>query len=45
MGGMSSAHGSYEKCIQNLSVDLEGRDHLQHIGISGRIMLKLILMK
>jgi hypothetical protein len=45
MGGTSRTHGRYEKCIQYLSEGPKGRDHLQNLGISGRIILKCVLMK
>jgi hypothetical protein len=32
------AHGGYTKCIQNLSENLKGRDHLEEIGTDLRII-------
>jgi hypothetical protein len=34
-----------EKCIQNLSGNLKGRENSEDTGIDGRIILELILWK
>jgi len=41
MGGACSTNGTYEKCIQNCGWrDLKGRDHLEVLGVDGRIVLE-----
>jgi hypothetical protein len=35
-------HKRAEKCIQNLSENLKGRDHLGDLGADRRIKLKLV---
>jgi hypothetical protein len=39
-------HGGDEKCVKNFGLEsLKGRDHLEDLGIDGKIILKLILVK
>jgi hypothetical protein len=38
-------HEKYEKCVNILSENLKGRDHLKDVGIDGKIILEWILGK
>jgi hypothetical protein len=38
MGRACSTHGRDEKCIQNLSESLKGRDHSEDQGMDGKIL-------
>jgi hypothetical protein len=42
IGGANRMHGTDEKCIKILVKNLKGKDHLQDLGVDGRIILKLI---
>jgi hypothetical protein len=40
-----SVHGRDEKCIQDCGLEnMKGRDHLEDLGIDGKIILKWILV-
>jgi hypothetical protein len=45
MGGVCSTDGRDEKYIQILVGKLKGRDHLEHLGADGRIILQWMLGK
>ena len=45
MGRACSTYGRQERCIQGLIGNSEGIDHLENIGVDGRIILKWIFMK
>jgi hypothetical protein len=46
MGGACSTHVNYEKCVQGLVENPEGkRDHLGYLDVDGRIILKWALNK
>jgi hypothetical protein len=46
MGGACSSYGGKERFIQNFGGETwVERDHLEHVGIDGMIILKLILEK
>jgi len=45
MGGTCNTHGRDEKCTVFWSERLEGRDHLEDVGVDGRLMLEWILEK
>jgi hypothetical protein len=38
-------NGIDEKCIQNFVQSLKGRDHLEEIGVDGKIILEWIFGK
>jgi hypothetical protein len=41
MGGACSTNGRDEKCVQKFwSENLKGRDHLEDLGVDGRIILE-----
>jgi hypothetical protein len=43
MGGVCTKYGKDEKCIQNFGEkNLKVRDHLEDLGIDGRIILEWI---
>jgi hypothetical protein len=39
MGRVCGMYVRNEKCIQNFSQNLKGRDHLGDIGVGGRVIL------
>jgi hypothetical protein len=45
MDGTCSTLGRQERCIQGLMGRPEGIDHLENLGVDGRILLKWIFMK
>jgi hypothetical protein len=45
MGGTCSTREREEKCTQSLLEKLKGRDHLENIGIDGRIILRRTIQK
>jgi hypothetical protein len=44
MGGACSAHGSVKKYVQNFSGETL-RDHVEDLGVDGKIILERILGK
>jgi hypothetical protein len=43
MGGACSTHGEEERCIQGFGGETWGeRDHLEDVGVDGRIIFKWI---
>jgi len=45
MGGTCSTYGTQESCIQGLMGRPEGKDHLENLGVDGRILLKWMFLK
>jgi hypothetical protein len=45
MGGAFSTYVRKERCIQGLMGRPEGIDHLENLGVDGRILLKWIFVK
>jgi hypothetical protein len=45
MGGTCSTYGRQERCTQALMGRSEGIDHLENLGLDGRILLKCMLLK
>jgi hypothetical protein len=45
LGGSCSTYDGEEKCIQFWWGNLKGRDHLENLGVNGRMILKRILKK
>jgi len=45
MGGACGTYGRQERCIGLWWGNLRERDHLEHLGIGGRIILKCIFKK
>jgi len=42
MGRACGTYGRQEKCVQGFGRETGGRDHLEDLGIDGRIILKRI---
>jgi hypothetical protein len=45
MDGTCNTHRGNEKCIQNLSENLKGRDDLENLGADRSIILKWVIKK
>ena len=45
MGAACSTYGGKESYVWGLSAETKGKNHLEDIGVDGRILLKWILNK